>query len=173
MSLGGDVLKTPAVASANKFALLFPNPSEPVYPSEIRTSAVTRNSATPSITLEAHFVGKKTGRLIGAAALLDSGAEGIIVNEKFAKKNNFTLRLLPRSIPVRNVDGSTNASGAVQFATVQQVRIHSQDDPTIYHEELAEFFVADIGDHDVILGTDWLREHNPDIDWFKPQVDMT
>ena len=119
-SLGGDVLKTPAVASANKFALLFPNPSEPVYPSEIRTSAVTRNSATPSITLEAHFVGKKTGRLIGAAALLDSGAEGIIVNQKFAKKNNFTLRLLPRPIPVRNVDGSTNVSGAVRFATVQQ-----------------------------------------------------
>ena len=27
------------------------------------------------------------------------------------------------------------------------------------------FIVTDIGEEDVIIGLDWLREHNPDIDW--------
>ncbi|VDB94093.1 unnamed protein product [Peniophora sp. CBMAI 1063] len=46
-------------------------------------------------------------------------------------------------------------------------------DEVSYHEELIEFFVADIGDHDLILGTDWLHTHNPEVDWSKSRVDMT
>jgi len=33
------------------------------------------------------------------------------------------------------------------------------------HTELANLFVTNTGDHDVLLGTDWLSKHNPNIDW--------
>ena len=31
-------------------------------------------------------------------------------------------------------------------------------------------YVAQIGKQDVILGTPWLRKHNPEIDWEKEEV---
>jgi len=33
------------------------------------------------------------------------------------------------------------------------------------HMELANLFVTNTGNHDVLLGTDWLSKHNPNIDW--------
>jgi len=33
------------------------------------------------------------------------------------------------------------------------------------HTELANLFVTNTGDHNVLLGTDWLSKHNPNIDW--------
>ncbi|PIL27241.1 hypothetical protein GSI_10385 [Ganoderma sinense ZZ0214-1] len=33
------------------------------------------------------------------------------------------------------------------------------------HREKVVFVVTDIGDEDVIIGLDWLREHNPEVDW--------
>ena len=41
------------------------------------------------------------------------------------------------------------------------------------HEEIATFAVADIGDDDIILGIDWLREHNPEVDWRKEHIAFT
>jgi hypothetical protein len=43
-----------------------------------------QNRRSPSIVLRVTLVGKKSGREISARALLDSGAEGIIINEDFA-----------------------------------------------------------------------------------------
>jgi len=33
------------------------------------------------------------------------------------------------------------------------------------HKEQIIFLVTDIGNHDILLETDWLRAHNPNIDW--------
>ncbi len=33
------------------------------------------------------------------------------------------------------------------------------------HREYAEFLVTNTGDHDMLLGTDWLKAHNPSVDW--------
>lgn len=149
-----------------------PHPRERVHPFELRMSAVTRNRQTPSITLELEFIGKLTGKRIVAQALVDSGAEGIIINARYANAHHFTLIPLSSPFPVRNVDGSENVMGWVRHYTVQLVRIYSRDGQS-YHEELIELYVTDIGDHDVILGTDWLDEHNPEIDWAGTRVDFT
>ena len=44
--------------------------------------------------LRVTLVGKKTGQEINAHALLDSGAEGIIIDQDFATRNKLTLRTL-------------------------------------------------------------------------------
>ncbi|KAF5356401.1 hypothetical protein D9758_009550 [Tetrapyrgos nigripes] len=135
-------------------------------------SAITHNRQIPSITLKTELIGKVTGRKIDADALIDSGAEGIIINGQFAQKHQLTLLPIKNPFPVRNVDGSENTMGWVREYTIQNLRIYSRDGEA-YHEETAEFYVMDIGDHDIILGTDWLEEHNPDIDWSDSRVDMT
>ncbi|RDX41063.1 hypothetical protein OH76DRAFT_1322931, partial [Lentinus brumalis] len=94
-------------------------------------------------------------RQIGARALLDSGAEGIILNSRFAKAHHLSLKPLQHPFPVRNVDGTENVMGWVRHTTTQTVRIYSRNGRS-YHEERAEFYITDIGDQDMILGTDWL-----------------
>ncbi len=94
------------------------------------------------------------------------------MHSRFAKTHRLTLRRLEQPFPVRNVDGSENVMGWVRHTTTQTVRIYSQNGRS-YHEERAEFYITDIGDHDIILGTDWLDEHNPQIDWTTDRVDLT
>lgn len=118
------------------------------------------------------MIGRVTGRQIDAEALLDSGAEGIIINRGFVDRLKMKTKKLERPFPVTNVDGTENSMGWVREVTTQRIRIYSKHSSS-YHEEEAEFFIADIGDHDMILGTDWLEEHNPTIDWQQHRVDMT
>ena len=33
------------------------------------------------------------------------------------------------------------------------------------YTESARFYVAEIGKEDIILGTNWLLEHNPEVNW--------
>ena len=41
------------------------------------------------------------------------------------------------------------------------------------HTELAKFYIAKIGKEDIILGTDWLLEHNPEVDWHTYRLHFT
>jgi hypothetical protein len=117
------------------------------------------------------LVGKKSGREISAHTLLDSGAEGIIIDHDYTKSHNLTLRTLVKPILVRNVDGMPNRKGTVQYTTIQTIQIKSLTNE--YHEETWELYVTSLGDHNIIFGTDWLQAHNPEVDWAKPQLAFT
>jgi hypothetical protein len=117
------------------------------------------------------LVGKHSSKEISARALVDSGAEGMIINSSFATKNGLSLRRLKTPLPVRNVDGSSNKSGAVLSMTIQTIRIWTPQNQ--YHEERSEFYVTAIGTHDIILGTDWLKAHNPEVNWTTSQLALT
>lgn len=132
---------------------------------------LSKNVQKPSIVFAAQLVGQVTGCKIDTSALQDSGAEGILVNHRFAKTQGLTLSPLPRPIPVRNVDGSDNGMGPIWFTTTQTLRLPSQNQRS-YHEERVELLVADIGDYNIILGMDWLDAHNPEVDWSQDRVDM-
>ncbi len=122
--------------------------------------------------MELGFIGKVISRKIVAHALIDSGVEGIIINARFTNLYNFTLIPLYFPFPVCNVNGSENIMGWVQHYTIQYVCIYSQDGQS-YYEELVELYVTDIGDHNIILGTDWLNKHNPCINWPAPRLTLT
>ena len=40
------------------------------------------------------------------------------------------------------------------------------------HVEKIEFAVSDIGSSDVYIGHDWLKQHNPSVDWNKSRILM-
>jgi hypothetical protein len=40
------------------------------------------------------------------------------------------------------------------------------------HRERVLFLVTDTGNHDILLGTDWLKAHNPNIDWANNRIHL-
>jgi hypothetical protein len=85
-----------------------------------------------------------------AKALLDSGAEGIYINASYVTKHQFPLENLKTPIYPRNVDRTPNKNGAICHAAILQMEMGNN------HRERITFLVTDIGNHDILLGTDWL-----------------
>jgi len=50
--------------------------------------------------LRVSLIGKNSGREISAHALVDSGAEGMIIGQEFAKQHKLTLQTLKTHLPV-------------------------------------------------------------------------
>lgn len=61
--------------------------------------------------------------------------------------------------------------GLVTHTIIQQIRIYNHK-TNAYHEEDTELYIIDIRDQDVILGTNWLNIHNPNIDWIKSTIKL-
>ena len=105
-------------------------------------------------------------RSAATTAMLDSGASTTFINSAFVQKHNVTTRRLPNPIPLHNADGSQNAIGLITHEA--HLRMQTGD-----HEEKIIASVANTGADDIILGIDWLRHHNPEIDWEKGTLDFT
>ena len=99
-------------------------------------------------------------------ALLDSGATGMFVDKRFAKKNGFKMEKLERLLKVINVDGSNNNGGDITHEV--ECNIYYKG-----HQERMKFNVCNLGRTEVILDMPWLVAHNPEIDWEKGKVKMT
>ena len=56
-----------------------------------------------------------TQERITVEALLDSGTTGLVMSSEFAKKQEFKLKKLERPINVRNMDGSLNQKGSIEY----------------------------------------------------------
>jgi hypothetical protein len=95
----------------------------------------------------------------------------MIINTTFAQKNKLTLRTLKHPLPVKNVDGSSNKAGPICFTTIQTIRIETPDKQ--FHKEHSEFYVTAVGTHDLILETNWLKAHNPELDWTTSRLAFT
>jgi len=73
---------------------------------------------------------------------------------------------LSRNIPIFNIDGSPNETG--QISEVVDVVLRYKT-----HSERMLLAVSGLGKQSLILSYDWLKGHNPKIDWEKGEVEMT
>ena len=99
-------------------------------------------------------------------ALLDSGANTVFIDWKWARIRKILLLPLPNPILVYNVDGTHNLAGDITHYA--KIVIDFQG-----HQEKVVAEITDLGRHQMILGYTWLKHHNPDIDWETGQVRMT
>src|SRR5258705_10792457 len=96
-------------------------------------------------------------------ALLDSGSSHSFVNEAFALKNKLKFSYLPKAIPLRMFDGSTTSTVdrmgriPIMFSTGE---LHALD---LFVTKLDE-------EYSVVLGYDWLTQHNLSIDWVETKI---
>ena len=136
--------------------------SEPV------SRGTIQNIRSPSVTLNVSLVGQQSQKRISARALLNSGAEGMIINHSFAQKHNLTLHTLCSSLNIQNVNGSLNHSGPIHFIIIQTLWISTHNNQL--HQEHSEFYVTSLATHDIILDTDWLKAHNLELIWTNSQI---
>jgi len=54
-----------------------------------------------------------------------------------------------------------NKQGPIRHTAILRMEMGEE------HKETTEMAVTNIGWHDILLGTDWFRAHNPQIDWVK------
>jgi RNase H-like domain found in reverse transcriptase/Reverse transcriptase (RNA-dependent DNA polymerase)/Integrase zinc binding domain/Chromo (CHRromatin Organisation MOdifier) domain/Integrase core domain len=106
---------------------------------------------------------KGRNRSASVAAMVDCGATALFISKRFVKSNRIRTYLLPREIPLYNIDGSKNRAGGITHFVRLQLGVGNSDD-------WRELLVTDLGPEDVVLGLPWLRSANPKIDWAKGKM---
>jgi hypothetical protein len=99
-------------------------------------------------------------------ALIDCGATGCFIDIEWAKLNNIPPRPLTNPIPVYNVDGSANKAGTI--TDIADVILCYEN-----HSEHTQLAVTRPGKQSLILGYNWLCNHNPKINWQTKDVKMS
>ena len=126
--------------------------------------ASVQNKCVPSIRIRVTI--QYDGKPIDAIVLIDSGAEGNYLHSKFVDHYKIQTHKLSPPVYVRNIDGTINKQGIMSDAATLRMEIGA-------HWEDIEFAVTNIGNHAMLLGTDWLAAHNPSIDWTTKTISFT
>src|SRR5882724_8567538 len=114
-------------------------------------SFTNKYNGSPSIRLE--VLVQQKGITVKTQALVDSGATGVLINTKFAKNKGFMTTPLACPIPVTNIDGMRNRTGDIMATCQVLLSITGKEG---HHLEPITFYLANLGQEDLILGTDWL-----------------
>jgi len=107
-----------------------------------------------------------TSELHSVKALLDSRATGSFIDRDFVCSKGINTRTLSRNILVFNVDGFPNEAG--QISEVVDVLLCYKT-----HSERMLLAISRLGKQSLILGYNWLKDHNPKVDWEKGEVEIT
>jgi hypothetical protein len=99
-------------------------------------------------------------------ALIDCGATGCFIDIEWAKLNNIPTCPLTKPIPVYNVNGTANDAGMI--TDIANVILRHEK-----HSECTQLAVTRLGKQSLILGYNWLRNHNPEINWQTKDVRMS
>src|SRR3984893_9696980 len=99
-------------------------------------------------------------------ALIDSGCTNCFMDLEWVKKVGLEPAPLQNPITMYNVDGMQNRDGKIRFGMDLLVRVGD-------HQEWIHFLLGKTQSHMVILGHDWLKRHNPEIDWAKAEVKLS
>ena len=94
-------------------------------------------------------------------ALVDSGASTTFISKRLVNELGMRTKRFSQSIPLLNIDRTTNNSGSITHYIELTLAIpHARG-----HISKTIFAVTNIDDQDIIIGIDWLKQHNPEINW--------
>ena len=95
---------------------------------------------------------------IKVQAMLDSGADAVIISKRLVERYNLLTVKLPKPLTIRNADKSVNKQGLITHRVKGHFIVNRKKLPTYW-------YVADIGKDDALIGMPWMRQYNPEIDW--------
>jgi hypothetical protein len=119
-----------------------------------------------SLVVEVEIESTDTAVRRHTQALIDCSATGCFIDIEWVKLNNISTRPLTNPIPVYNVDGTANDAGAI--TDIADVILRYE-----HHSEHTELAVTCLGKQSLILGYNWLQNHNPEINWQTKNVKMS
>ncbi len=91
-------------------------------------------------------------------ALVDSGCTGSAINKAYIEKYSLDMKKALIPIPVYNADGIRNQGGDITKFIELSMMISE-------HCEHIDLAMTNLGKKDVYLGHDWLKCHNPSVNW--------
>jgi len=124
------------------------------------------NARGTSLLLPVEIRTMDTSEFYSVKAFLDSGATGSFIDRDFICSKGINTQTLSCNILVFNVDGSPNK--ARQISKVVDILLHYKT-----HSKRMLLAVSRLGKQSLILDYNWLKDHNPKIDWKKGEVKMT
>ncbi len=133
------------------------SPDGGVLASATVISSLPRSRTTISVVL------RWAGITVNGLALIDSGAEGSFIDERWAMEQGIPLLDLNDTTTVFALDG--RALSTVRRSTCPLSLTVSGN-----HRETISFFVFQSPYTPIVLGHPWLTQHNPQIDWVKGSV---
>ena len=98
-----------------------------------------------------------TSELHSVKALLDYRATGSLIDRDFVRLKGMNTQTLSHNIPVFNVNSSPNETG--QISEIVDIVLCYKT-----HSKRILLAVSGLGKQNLILGYDWLKDHNPKID---------
>ncbi len=101
------------------------------------------------------ITGTKT---LSTKGLLDSGCTSSTINQSFVEKHHLETRKINVPILVYNADGTRNAGRDITEYVETQMMIRG-------HVERIDLAVMNLGKKDIYLGHNWLKRHNPSVNW--------
>jgi hypothetical protein len=89
-------------------------------------------------------------------AMIDSGANGCFISERFVQQHGIATRKKKARYELRAVDGSALPDVDRETVTIRLA----------YHQHLEDtsLDIVEMANHDIVLGIPWLEWHNPTID---------
>jgi hypothetical protein len=97
--------------------------------------------------------------------LLDCGCTDSAINRAYAEREHLPLKRLPFPRRSLNADQTENKNGRITHYVSARFDVNG-------HAEVRHFLVLDIS-CDVFIGYDWIRDHNPEIDWLTEEIKFT
>ena len=99
--------------------------------------------------------------------MIDTGAEGIgYISRTFASANRLRLEPLDLTIPIRGFNGRISTGSRMTHGTYVTLRIKN-------HKETIWLLVTDLGEQDIILGWDWMKQHKVLPDYENQSIKFT
>jgi hypothetical protein len=140
-------------------------PTEEKQAAERRLASVRKTDGPPAIIPHMEFRVKINGNF--AVAMIDSGSHGNYIGQDAVEKMKLKWDNKTYPYPISTVDGTSIGKGFVTAETAPVImRISDKAEEII-------FDIAPLKGRQVILGTPWLTEHNPFLDWKKGVVKFT
>ena len=161
------VLDSHVLINGQKFPSLASSDSEsPANDLEVGFPVELRRTVTMEREVQIPVRVRGPVNTIEVEALLDSGATGCFVDKSWALDRHLCLSKLVKPIPVLNVNGTRNQEGDITHYVLLTVGVGK-------HAEKLWCMVTCLGKVPLILGHDWLKKHNPDIDWTTGDIKLS
>jgi len=97
--------------------------------------------------------------------MIDSGATEDFIDREVCNKHGIKIIKAKNPREVYRADGQPSAMGPVTHMTKVPIDLSS-------HRELATFQVANLQNHEVILGMPWVREYDPRLNWYDKRITL-
>jgi Retroviral aspartyl protease len=172
-SVSDEIESNQADKIKNPAPYLAPEPNQVTEQSggqklELTGERVMRRSATTTreVKLCLSFWALDTREVFSTTALLDSGTTDSFIDKGMIDCYGLEVIAFDRPIPVFNADGGRNKLGDITGYVDLEMSIRD-------HKEIMQLHATSLGQERIFIGHDWLRKHNPDINWESGEVSMS